>query len=339
MQNQAYKERDSNSSIIFKVNLVGINSVEDLALAFAKGAGLKLTNQSLSLFKSRVIGETDDKKSTDVSQLREMLEIIDRVARTNQPKVILLVDDINAINVDGDPRLKAATDFMLQQFEDWARSSRVRTIMVSSDHTIVDRIPRLHPSNPLMRIFIFSDLSLSEAKEYLKLKGEKAIMKRNCSVETEINNIVERIGTRVLHLRQVAQELNRTDKSVNQICDRMQDVENAHFVRTLENLQDVSGKPLKHSDVIKLVRLLHGAFCPSTNDSQIDWRVFADLLQVSGEEYDFLRPIIPHLINADILAYYDVGTSQKLSMNSKLEYEALRYAFNTLLPSSVSSVS
>ena len=185
---------------VFKVKLVGVSSVEDLVNAFAVALGVPSPgdDSTFKLFSSRVLGN-EQGVSSDMKNLRHLLDLVENLAkekrkpeqnpnsssktdkmvaksaRNNSPKnwdeermVILIVDDMNAINFsENDRRLIDATSMMVQRFEDWARASLIRTVLVPSDHTIVDRVPRLHPSNPLIKPFAFNDLTKNEALDFL----------------------------------------------------------------------------------------------------------------------------------------------------------------------------
>ena len=353
---------------VFKVKLVGVSSVKDLVNAFAVALGVPSPgdDSTFKLFSSRVLGN-EQGVSSDMKNLRHLLDLVENLAkekrkpeqnpnsssktdklvaksaRNNSPKnwdeermVILIVDDMNSINFsENDRRLIDATSMMVQRFEDWARASLIRTVLVSSDHTIVDRVPRLHPSNPLIKPFAFNDLTKNEALDFLaeRINGETLMKLRTASMEKDPRSmIIDAVGTNLLHLRQVAQELNRLPplnqeayaKTLTDILKSQQNKSCSHLVDTFANVKDESGNPLTQTDIVKLVRILHFMFCDESTSGKpgADWRVQSDFS--THPDYNFIRRLLPQLVSNDILVYYNAGTSKALSLNSKLEWVALK---------------
>jgi len=335
---------------VIKVNLVGVCTVDDLvnALAGALNVPPPTDDSTFRLFKSRLVGENHSTDS-DMKNLRSMLHLLEMLAqrarataavantgtttlsswrrRNARPTgpIILIVDDISAISFsEDDRRFTDAINTLIQQFEDWARTSLIRTVLVSSDHTIVDRVPRLHPSNPVIKLFQFNDLTGAEARQFLleRLAADAPVYPNRDAV---VDRVVWMVGTNLLHLRHVVQELNQlatpTPAALDTILTSQVDKTVAYVTNILETLTDAAGQPLKQADLVRLVQFLHGTFCAPAADHHTDWRVHCDIS--SHPDYDFLRPLIPQLVAKDILVYYRAGTSKEISLNSKLEWSAV----------------
>jgi len=336
---------------VIKVNLVGVCTVDDLvdALAGALNVPPPTDDSTFRLFKSRLVGENHSTDS-DMKNLRSMLHLLEMLAqRARAPAagagsgrpalsswrrrpagptgpIILIVDDISAISFsESDRRFTDAINTLIQQFEDWARTSLVRTVLVSSDHTIVDRVPRLHPSNPVIKLFQFNDLTGAEARQFLLERLRADAFSGEAARDAVVAKVVSVVGTNLLHLRHVVQELNQlaapTPAALDAILTSQVDKTVAYVTNVLETLADAAGRPLKQADLVKLVEFLHGTFCAPAADHHTDWRVHCDIS--SHPDYDFLRPLIPQLVAKDILVYYRAGTSKEISLNSKLEWSAV----------------
>jgi len=324
---------DAKKAAVINVKLVGIKSVEDIVKAFATAMDVPMPadDSASSLFRSRVVGASTSNAS-DVKSLWQMLDLLEAVAeevRKQDRYVVLVVDDINAINVpDGDRQpLVDALDTLVQKFEDWARASKIRTVLVSSDHTIVERVKRLRPGNQWVTTFILNDLTESEAQSFLQDRiAREAISEPGRAAA--ITKIIDTVGTNLLDLRRVALQLNRGEPwpvgegAVDAILAKEQHKSLVQMMKAITALKDASGKPLSKDGIVKLVGILHSTFCADArNGAGVDWRVHYDFSL--HREYDFLQPLIAQLIASDVLVYYNVGTSTELSLNSKLHRAAL----------------